>query len=118
MLDELYPDMPQASGNPDLTPAERKDERYRQRKAFLRSIGLPGARLTRGRPRRNAARREADRRYYVRKVARLYGISEAAADALTPRYPNRGKHSMPKRDEAGRFIQRAGTARQKESSLQ
>lgn len=104
MREELYPDMPQASGNPDLTPAERKDERYRQRKAFLRSIGLPGARLTRGRPRRNPARREADRRYYVRKVARENGISEAVAEYLTPHYPNRGRHAMPKRDDAGRFL--------------
>jgi hypothetical protein len=104
MPDELYADMPQGSGNPGLTPAERHDERYRQRKAFLRSIGLPDARLTRGRPRRNAARRAADRRYYVSKVARANGISEAVAEYLTPKYPNRGRHAMPRRDDAGRFL--------------
>lgn len=93
------PDEPTTPDTPGLTAEERRDERYRRRRAFLRRIGLPNARLTRGR-----RRKESDRRYYVRKLARKYGISETVAETLTPRHPNRGHHAMPARDSSGKFL--------------
>lgn len=104
-IDEAPGPGPDMSG---MTAVERKDTRYRRRRAFLRSIGLPGARTTEGRPDRPssspARRREYRRRHYIRKVAEQYGISPGEAEALTPRRPSNGQRRGIVRDASGRFI--------------
>jgi hypothetical protein len=86
---------------------ERRDTSFRRRRAFLRAIGLPGARMTNGRPDRRSnrpeKRSEYRRRAYIRRIAAQYGISEAAAEAVTPRRPRNGRRVNVPRDEAGRF---------------
>lgn len=110
MREGRYPDEAPGPG-PDMTgmtAQDRKDTRYRRRRAFLRGIGLPNARATEGRPDRPSnrpeKRAEYRRRWYVRKVAREYGISEAAAEAVVPRRPGTGRRRDVARDDAGRFI--------------
>jgi hypothetical protein len=107
--DGRYPDEPMGDGPDGMTAAERKDTNYRRRRAFLRGIGLPDARATNGRPDRPSnrpeKRREYRRRWYVRKIAREYGISEATAEVLTPRRPGTGRRANVARDQAGRFAQ-------------
>jgi hypothetical protein len=92
----------------DMTAAERRDTAYRRRKAFLRNIGLPDARSTNGRPDRPSnrpeKRAEYRRRTRIRAIAAEYGISEAAAEYLTPRRPRNGRRENVARDDAGRFL--------------
>lgn len=95
---------------------ERRALRYTRRKSFLRSIGLPDARVTNGRPDRPSnrpeKRSEYRRRAYLRKVAAENGISVATAEFLIPRRPKNGRRGNVARDEAGRFLptKRPGTS--------
>lgn len=101
-------DAPGPGPDEPMTPVEQRDTAYRRRKAFLRSLGLPNAKLTNGRPDRpsNRPERRAEyrRRWYIRKVARENGISEAAAEYIVPRRPGTGRRHGITRDEAGRFL--------------
>jgi len=102
-------------GPSDMTTVERRDAAYSRRRAFLRGIGLPDARATNGRPDRPSNRPEKRREYrrlwYIRKIAREYGISEATAEVLTPRRPGTGRRVNVARDDAGRFAQASPTKR-------
>lgn len=115
MREGRYRDEPPEADTAGMTAQERRDTAYRRRRAFLRSIGLPGARMTQGRADRPSnspeRRREYNRRWYIRKVAAECGISEAAAEALTPRRPGNGQRSRVVRDAEGRFARITTTSR-------
>lgn len=110
--------------DPNYTPADRAYVRAAARRRWLRANGVEAGPIKpRSEYRRlvsakaKATNREIQRRYRIRQKAARLGISVAEAAAITPRMPKRGNHAT-RRDGAGRFIQRPGTAREKEGSLQ
>jgi hypothetical protein len=99
--------------DPNYSPSERAYVRAAARRRWMRANGVEtGPIKPRSEYRRlvsdkaKRTNREIQRRYRIRVKARQLGITVAEAAAMTPRYPNRGKHAS-RRDGSGRFIQRA-----------